>query len=856
MSTSTNAKGRGVNDGGRLRESALHQQEEPNKTGTTTNHERSLHSASVYEKDHKRNNSRRVNEERRVERKQKTSREILITRTQTPNYNLQHRHGVGQDCPTGRQIANHFVQAPWNPIASLLPHIPALLASRISKPPLASTSGRKSKSLLELSPIQQEALILEDLIFVLMGYEGQYLQYAKSYDPSCERDRLAGPEFTIPLGLDPALRGLVVEILRMATHYVSIEAFLEVQGQRDSGSEAGAGVFGAGCAVGDAGAYESGIYAKCAEFVYFIYALGREISNQSSFDMEDDTDKEVDDFDDILESLRVGGDLTSANILSRRLHKGGKLLRLLTTRLDTLSGDPAALTLLTSLLKDASRPYMSMLNSWLHHGIIKDPHGEFLVREQKNINRETLPQDYTDEYWDRRYTLRENAIPPQLEPFRNKILLAGKYLNVVRECGGIDTSEAIENLPQSFDDEGFVRNIENAYTHANESLLRLLLTTHALPGRLKSLKQYFMLDRSYLFISLLELGASELRKPVDKINIPKLQSLLDLVLHQPGAENDPFRDELRVEMNPTSLVESLTRVVNISGMEPEAVETLNIQSRESERAPATGFSSLQLEYFVPFLVSLVISRKTIWRYQVLFRYLLSLRYLERQLLGSWQSQNTNVTWSHKTSDKEVEFWKRRTFILRARMLSFVQQLIYFCTEEVIEPNWQLFMAKLGSDGPSGQGPIISTVDEVMREHVDFLDTCLKECMLTNGRLLRRHSKLLQICTQFTSFTGRFSRELERLDSDLVGAERPATMCQLQWEHFKTEKTRHSHEDPAYREQGSSIDKLRDLSDRFEYSFCKSLQGFIDALNHFAATETPGFLGAVCEVEYGKSGNGI
>jgi gamma-tubulin complex component 2 len=67
------------------------------------------------------------------------------------------------------------------------------------------------------------------------------------------------------------------------------------------------------------------------------------------------------------------------------------------------------------------------------------------------------------------------------------------------------------------------------------------------------------------------------------------------------------------------------------------------------------------------------------------------------------------------------------------------------------------------------------------------------------------------------------------------------MCQLQWEHLQTDKTRHSHEDPAYREQGSSIDKLRDLSDKFEYSFCKSLQGFIDALNHFAATETPVFL---------------
>jgi gamma-tubulin complex component 2 len=29
-----------------------------------------------------------------------------------------------------------------------------------------------------------------------------------------------------------------------------------------------------------------------------------------------------------------------------------------------------------------------------------------------------------------------------------------------------------------------------------------------------------------------------------------------------------------------------------------------------------------------------------------------------------------------------------------------------------------------------------TVDELMQDHVDFLDTCLKECMLTQAKLLK------------------------------------------------------------------------------------------------------------------------
>lgn len=71
------------------------------------------------------------------------------------------------------------------------------------------------------------------------------------------------------------------------------------------------------------------------------------------------------------------------------------------------------------------------------------------------------------------------------------------------------------------------------------------------------------------------------------------------------------------------------------------------------------------------------------------------------------------------------------------MLVFVQQLLYFCTAEVIEPNWQALMAKLNAKEDTKGGPTpIRTVDELMQDHVDFLDTCLKECMLTNSRLLR------------------------------------------------------------------------------------------------------------------------
>jgi gamma-tubulin complex component 2 len=136
----------------------------------------------------------------------------------------------------------------------------------------------------------------------------------------------------------------------------------------------------------------------------------------------------------------------------------------------------------------ASQPYARMLVRWITTGYLSDPYDEFMVKESGHITKGVLENDYTDEYWDRRYTvsrtpltirkelmrpsqLRDGSVvastskvnnalpapamasgvptvragtnrlpggacvPSFLQPWKFKILLAGKYLNVIRECG-------------------------------------------------------------------------------------------------------------------------------------------------------------------------------------------------------------------------------------------------------------------------------------------------------------------------------------------------------------------------------------------------------------------------------------
>ncbi|GAB0132534.1 hypothetical protein EsDP_00000967 [Epichloe bromicola] len=832
-------------------------------------------------------------EERRYEERRVTERtfEAHVDRIlkRNPSPEKQHRRsGTGErrDGEAGRQKSSEFrpkdsiseaAQAPWNPEATLLPHTSAPLASRISIPPIASTvpQAPQPTPLGELSLEVQEAAIVEDLLFVFMGYEGQYIRFAKGYNPAEERDRLAGPSFRILPGLDPSLADLTRSMLKMATYYSALEAFVDVQSRAEFGA-----VNHALCAsirkflqdylimiaqletqflTSDSfTVHVFNIHTiSTSQMMHQLYLLAHELLKRNGIlddESDEEEDVEIENPDDIIERLREGGDLLPGNMASKKICKGGVVLGLVTRRLEKLSGDPTARALLTSLLRDASRPYMVMLNEWLHHGSIKDTHSEFVIEERRSIGREQLKQDYTDDYWDRRYTIRDKDVPPQLEGVKEKVLLAGKYLNVVRECGGVDVSKVVSDVPTTFDDPRFLENVNHAYAHANASLMQLLLTTHALPARLRSLKHYFFLDPSDYFSYFLELGSSELRKPIKSVNTNKLQSLLDLVLRQPGSivSLDPFKEDVKVEMNDVTLIKSLQRVVNITGIEQgEALQPLSNQPIENDKN-ATGFTSLQLDYSVPFPVSLVISRRTVWRYQALFRYLLSLRFLESQLSTTWQTQTRGIAWAHKGPTRALEIWKRRAWTLRARMLVFVQQLLYFCTSEVIEPNWTKFMSRLSTkDGDTHvpSGPSTRTVDELMQDHVDFLDTCLKECMLTNSKLLRIHSKLMQTCTIFAHYTNWLTRELEKSDPDLSGTNRPNTMTADQWRRFQAAKaakaagvqrgssTTAQHDSSTAGDAEARVNNLSEIIRKWESNFSRHLQILLDALNHYAATET-------------------
>lgn len=77
-----------------------------------------------------------------------------------------------------------------------------------------------------------------------------------------------------------------------------------------------------------------------------------------------------------------------------------------------------------------------------------------------------------------------------------------------------------------------------------------------------------------------------------------------------------------------------------------------------------------------------------------------------------------------------------------------QTLVYYVSVEVVEPRWNRMR-----EGLRGVG----TVDELMRHHVHFLDSCLKDSLLTDHTHLRLLSRIIALCTAFADALVDFAR---------------------------------------------------------------------------------------------------
>lgn len=446
-------------------------------------------------------------------------------------------------------------------------------------------------------------------------------------------------------------------------------------------------------------------------------------------------------------------------LLVRRLwdKAGGGLLDVLHS-FSLEQGDAKAKSLCVHLLEKSSRPFLHMLSRWIFRGELEDAYKEFMIHEDTSISQEALAEDFNAQYWESRYTLKVAHIPKVFKNIASRALTAGKYLNVVKGCleTGLDVGLTSLQLPIErdlvLDSEGsaiaLAEVVEEAYVYSSRALLRLLEEGHGLLTHLKSLSRFFLLEHGDFFIQFMDTAEEELRREAKDIALPRIQGLLQLAVQTSTLAQDPHKEDLSCTLATHNLIQHL-HLIQSAGM-------VNSDSGEREREAYSSMSSqgfkgveaLTLDYRVNWPVSLLLSRRSITKYQLLSRLLYFSKHVELRVLGSWQDHQY-------TKELDVRASMGQAYCLRHRMLHFLQNFVYYMALEVICPR----VHEMNEGMKDAQD-----MDEVLGLHERFLDTCLKECLLASQDLLKNLTKIMTTCLLFADQMRRFS-DSSVFDSD-------------------------------------------------------------------------------------------
>lgn len=337
----------------------------------------------------------------------------------------------------------------------------------------------------------------------------------------------------------------------------------------------------------------------------------------------------------------------------------------------------------------------------------------------------------------------------------DKVLTAGKYLNAYQQCNqmsilfaGQQNRKFSKQIEYNMGPMQIGKKIHNAFSNSATSLLRLIKDDYCLIDRLQSIKKYFLLNQGDFFVQFLDLAEDELLQEISKVSKGRVQSLLSMAMQLGGSQEDAFRDILQCDFAHCSVVNHLNTIhARSGGISSHDLRTPK-RTTYGSQTELTGVEAFMLNYRASWPLSLVISKKTIASYQLIFRHLFFSKHVERRLFETWLNHQT-------IKELNLRSILGPTYLLRQRMLHFMQNFVYYVMFEVIEPHWHIMKKNIQNS---------KTIDEVLRVHNKFLAVTHEECLLKNRDLLKTLTKIMQTCLLFSDQMKRFAKST-KLDEE-------------------------------------------------------------------------------------------
>jgi gamma-tubulin complex component 2 len=191
----------------------------------------------------------------------------------------------------------------------------------------------------------------------------------------------------------------------------------------------------------------------------------------------------------------------------------------------------------------------------------------------------------------------------------------------------------------------------------------VILVECKLKERLASLKHYYFMDRGDLFSHFVDSSEDMLEKASEQVTKEKLDSYLELAIRTSSVRSDPYKDDVSCILNKFGISEQLfvTRITNGQGAGDKPVDAKQLDNIGNQSRMMKVYESLTLDYKIKWPLALVISKKAINKYQLIFRHLLFQKYVETSLERAWAIHQS-------TKECNVQRLFSQTYRTRHKML--------------------------------------------------------------------------------------------------------------------------------------------------------------------------------------------
>ena len=416
---------------------------------------------------------------------------------------------------------------------------------------------------------------------------------------------------------------------------------------------------------------------------------------------------------------------------------------------------------LNNILNEVIKPFIEFILNWIKYGTIKDPYDEFFVKIDENINDENI--------WKNKYKLIYGNIPNFVKSdFVLKIFEVGKCIHFIKnfckekynlnnlkkiiqfiyykyfeekEKNDIKIEEESEEdnshlyseemiskfdflinkekinhekssyesvlnfidfifsntdsnkiLNISFLDE-IIKNINIIHDLLHKDLVRIFFQKFKFLENIEAINKYLLLGQGDMIQNLMESLYTELQKPGNTIYKYVLQSVLESAINSTNAR---YNDK-------------------------ECLNKLNIKLLKALPGD-TGWDVFCLEYNIDLPLNNVISSRNILDYQKMFIFLIKIKKIEYSQNLEWRKI---MTYCHNIPNNKYPFFKskiKKSLQFNQQIMHFIISLHNYLTLEVLETQYKKLIKKIKN---------INSIDELILAHNEFVNSIKQKCFLDN-----------------------------------------------------------------------------------------------------------------------------